>query len=267
MPERGRTYRFFAPGLSVSSSGPIALAGDEAHHARAVLRLSAGSAVELFDGRGTIARGTLAAVDRRAVTVEIDSTEICRRPGPLVHLAFATPKPKRLDWLLEKASELAAASLRAIIFERSVAHRKRGQATFSEEDGKSSLSPFPAMSESKRRRWGARCLAAAKQSGTNFLPELRPTLPLGEYLALDAAPGEVRLLGDLARDARPLAQAPRPDATGDVHLLIGPEGGLTGEERTCAVAAGFIPVRLGATTLRIETAAAALLAAVTAIYE
>ena len=200
----------------------------------------------MFDGRGTVAQGTLADVDRRAVTVEIDSTARRPRQRPLVHLAFATPKPKRLDWLLEKASELAAASLRAIIFHRSV----------------SGAGP---LTESKRRRWSARCLAAAKQSGMNFLPELLPTLALGEYLALDAAPGDMRLLGDLGPDACPLARAAQPDHTGDVHLLIGPEGGLTGQERTDAVSAGFVPVRLGATTLRIETAAAALLAAVTAI--
>jgi len=247
LPDQGRTYRFFTPRLPVTLPGRVDLPADEARHARTVLRLAPGSAVELFDGQGTVGRGVLAGVERQAVTVAVESVESLHRPHPPVHLAFASPKPKRLDWLLEKASELAAASLGAVVFERSVA-------------------VGGVLTETKRRKWHARCLAAAKQSGLNFLPELRATLTLDEYLAADRGSEDLALLGDLAEDARRLAGAVsggRPPRA--VHVLVGPEGGLTADERARALAAGFVPVRLGATTLRIETAAVALLAAVIAL--
>ena len=249
MPDQGRIHRFFTPDLPDTLPSRVHLPADEAHHARTVLRLAPGSAVELFDGRGTVGRGTLASVARQGVTVDLDSKDSRPRPRPLVHVAFAAPKPKRLDWLLEKATELAAASLGAVIFERSVAGAR-------------------SLTDSKLRRWHARCLAAAKQSGLNVLPELRTTLTVGEYLAIERPPGDLRLLGDPAEDAAPLADAAAcPPAADNIHLLIGPEGGLGERERAAALAAGFVPVRLGTTTLRIETAAVAILAALVAICE
>lgn len=247
MPDRARTHRFFTPDLPDRSPARVDLPPDEARHARAALRLKPGAPVELFDGRGTVGRGVVRSLARRGVTVDVESIDRRRRPRPLVHLAFAAPRPKRLDWLLEKAVELAAASLGAIVFERSV---RGGQ----------------VLTDSKRRKWQARCVAAAKQSQLSVLPELCPTLALGEYLAIDRPPGDLCLLGDPARDAAPLADAfegqHHPDA---VHVLIGPEGGLSGREQSRVLTAGFLPVRLGATTLRTETAAVAILAAVTAL--
>ena len=107
-------HRFFAEDLS---PGPLALAAGEAHHALHVLRLRAGTEVELFDGRGGTAAGTIAAVRRGEVTVEVAAIRpAVEREGPAIHLASAVPKGKRLDWLLEKATELGAASLRPVAF-------------------------------------------------------------------------------------------------------------------------------------------------------
>jgi 16S rRNA (uracil1498-N3)-methyltransferase len=221
------------------------LVGQESHHAAHVLRLAAGSRVELFDGRGGRAEGHVERVKRGEVAVAIDHRDApSRRPHPAVHLAFSTPKGNRLDWLLEKATELGAASLGAVIFQRTVAGGRE-------------------PSEAKARRWLGQCIAAAKQSGLDFLPELRPPLRLADLLA--APPGPLRLAGDSAGDARPLPEA--LSALGDqqdVLLLVGPEGGLTEDERAAVRAAGFTFVRLGRTVLRIETAAIALLAATVA---
>lgn len=248
MPDRGRIYRFFVPEIPAGPPCRVDLPPDEARHARTVLRLGPGAPVELFDGRGTVGPGTVASVARSGVTISVAAAARLERPRPLVHLAFAAAKPKRLDRLLEQASELGAASLRAVVFQRSVVGRD-------------------VLTDSKRRRWHAHCLAAAKQSGLNFLPELHPAVSLAEYLALVGATGDLCLLGDPGQDAAPIARAAEAENHADaIHLLIGPEGGLTGPERADALAGGFVPVRLGATVLRIETAAVALLAAVTAIY-
>ena len=247
MTDVGRKYRFLVAGLPDEAPCIVELPADEARHARTVLRIKAGRAVELFDGRGCVARGQVAEAAKRSVTVAIESVRQDSRVGPAVHLAFAVPKGKRLDWLLEKATELGAASLRPVQFARSVAGGE-------------------VLSGAKRHRWALHCHSAAKQCGLNFLPELHDMTALTDYLAAAAPGGVIRLLGDLADDAVPLASAIGPARAGaTIDLLIGPEGGLSDDERTAAIAAGFLPARLGTTTLRIETAAAALLAGIAAV--
>ncbi|MCJ7543701.1 MAG: 16S rRNA (uracil(1498)-N(3))-methyltransferase [Phycisphaerae bacterium] len=236
-------HRFYADDLSLPD---VRLDDQEAHHAGHVLRLADGSEVELFDGRGGRAVGRLRRVGRGKLVVTIERREAPRpRPRPAVHLAFSTPKGKRLDWLLEKATELGAASLQPVIFHRSVAGGEH-------------------LNESKRKRWRVHCIAAAKQSGLDFLPELRPPARLGEVLG--ALGGLLTLLGDPSDQARAMGPALAGLKGGqDILLLVGPEGGLTDDERAAALAAGVLPVRLGETILRIETAAVGLLAATVAL--
>ena len=238
----GDLHRFYASDLSPDE---VRLDPAEGHHAANVLRLAPGSDVELFDGRGGKAAGRIARVGRSDVAVAILRREApAARPRPLVHLAFSTPKGKRLDWLLEKATELGAASLCPVVFERSVAGGE--------------------LTDAKRQRRLGHCVAAAKQCGLDFLPQLRPPVRLADFLA--TLGGSATLVGDLADDAQPLPQALRNlHADQDVCLLVGPEGGLAEGERAAVLAAGVRPVRLGGTVLRIETAAIALLAATVAL--
>jgi 16S rRNA (uracil1498-N3)-methyltransferase len=247
----GRT-RFYVPDLAEGAEVPLPPA--EAHHAAHVLRLGPGAPIEVFDGCGRTAEARIAAVRRGRVTLAVGAVRgPARRPEPRVCLAFAVPKGSRLDWLLEKATELGVAALRPVRFERSVA----GAGDFS---------------DAKRAKWLGHCIAAAKQSGLNWLPDLQDPLPLAGFLA-DPAPG---LFGDLAGDAVTVPQAiarlrgsaaPATRRAGDITVLVGPEGGLTDAEREAVRAAGLLPVRLGHTTLRIETAAIALVAATIAAWE
>ena len=245
--------RFFVDSLPAPAAGAdrpaqARLPAAEAHHALHVLRLGAGAAVALFDGRGGTAVGRIAKAGRGEVLVAIDcALPLAPRPGPRIHLGFAVPKGGRLDWLLEKATELGAASLVPVIFARSVAGTER-------------------LSPAKRERWRARTVSAAKQCGLDYLPEIADPLALEAFLA--RGPDCLRLLGDLSDDAVPLARGLARRAAGqELVLLVGPEGGLTAGEGAAARLAGFIPVRLGATALRIETAAVALLAAAVALCD
>ena len=246
MDARERKHRFFLANLPAAAPATIELAADEAHHAREVMRLRAGDDVELFDGAGGVARARIVEASRRSVRVQIDAVRTVRRAGPLVHVAFAVPKGKRLDWLLEKATELGSASLRPVIFDRSVA----GGTT---------------LGRAKRDRWRAHCVAAAKQCGLNHLPDIHEPFSLEDFLAETA--GLLRLVGDTFADAVALPEAFAPGSQGrrELCLIVGPEGGLTPAERAACIDAGCVPVRIGATTLRIETAAVALLSAVSAL--
>ena len=230
----------------------------EGHHAMHVLRLRVGDGVAVFNGRGEAAVARIVQARHGRVRCEVEAVEaVAERTGRRVHVAFAVPKGKRLDWLLEKATELAAAGLWPVAFERSVAGGDE-------------------VGEGKRERWLGHCVAAAKQSGLNFLPELRELLPLSELLSATAeAAGSgtlLRLVGDVTDDTVPLARAIGEEGRSagerspgvEVLIVVGPEGGFTDEERRMLAAARVTPVRLGHTVLRIETAAVSLLAAVTA---
>jgi 16S rRNA (uracil1498-N3)-methyltransferase len=236
-------HRFFAENLSAEE---IAVSAEESRHAASVLRLRAGEAVELFDGRGGSVEGEIVRISRDGMTVRAGRREQARcRPGPIAHLAFAVPKGKRLDWLLEKATELGAASLQPVIFERSVAGGDE-------------------LSEHKRRRWLVHCIEAAKQSGLNFLPELRPPAALPAFL--QSAADKVGIVGQTGHGAMSFAVAlARREPGQHLCLLVGPEGGITEAEQATIAAASFLPVSIGSTVLRIETAALALLAAATVL--
>lgn len=244
--KKGRICRFYSAELA-DGIGQAKLIDGEAHHAIHVMRLKAGQSVEVFNGRGDAAEGRVIQLDRSEVTVEISrNLPEVKAIKPAVHLAFAVPKATRLDWLLEKATELAATSLQPVLFNRSVAGGDE-------------------LSEAKLQKWQSHCIAAAKQCGLNILPEIKPMLTLDEFLSSINSFG---IFGDAGENSIKLADTvARRKAGGDIAILIGPEGGLTDDERSAALAAGLLAVRLGKTTLRTETAAVALLAAVRAICD
>lgn len=242
-------HRFFVGELQ---PGRVSLPRGQVHHAVHVLRLGVGAVVELLDGRGAVATGEIVELRKNLAVVEVRDIEtIAISPGPSVHLGFAVPKGKRLDWLLEKAAELGAASLRPVVFERSISGG--GKPT-----------------EERRRRWESHCIAAAKQSGINFLPEIHDPIGLAELVLIPPGPNaELRLFGDPREHSDPLTKilsSARGYPQAEIHILIGPEGGLSDTERGLLTGAGYLPVRIGHTTLRIETAAVALLAAVIALH-
>jgi 16S rRNA (uracil1498-N3)-methyltransferase len=254
--------RFFVPSGPPTGDGPgaasgapgsfgqgeiVALPATEAHHAANVLRLAAGDPVELLDGAGGSALARIVRVRHGEVTAEVETARPpMARPLPVIELAFAVPKGNRLDWLLEKATELGTGVLQPVLFERSVAGGDE-------------------LSEAKRRRWLGHCIAAAKQSGTYFLPSIQEPEPLADLLIRTRGTlgiyGNANPLtppiGDVLRRATDAGPAP-----GALTIVVGPEGGLTPEEIAALDAAGFLAVRLGRTVLRIETAALALVATV-----
>ena len=246
-----RIYRLYVPDLGqAGQSDEVSLPHGEVHHALHVLRLRQGEAVELFDGLGRRCCGSVASIARSSMAVRITGKpEIFPRRTPVIALGFAVPKGNRLDYLLEKATELAVASIEPVIFQRSVAGAEE-------------------MTAEKQARWLGHCIAAAKQSALDYLPSIaQPTLLEQWVTAAPSVPEKaVRLMGDASMRAVSISQALPPETPEKIFVLIGPEGGITDEERNVAVRAGFVGVRIGWTTLRVETAAVAMLSAVNAIY-
>lgn len=159
---------------------------EEAHHCTRVLRKRAGDEVELFDGRGRVARGRISSAKKDEVMVEVESE---RRHSPLAHEVHVLPaliKGEAFEWLLEKAVELGAASVRPVI------------------TGNSVVQWDAAQGEKKMAKWRRHMLEAAKQCHTPFLPELRVPVVLEEALRQDE--GEVlKIVPALFGEVRSLA--------------------------------------------------------------
>ena len=233
--------RFFCEHVTV---GRMPLPAEQSRHAVGSRRLHAGDPVVLFDGSGVQWPATIAEIRRRGreVILTVGPPEaVDLEPVVAVTVATALPKGHRWHWLLEKCTELGAAAIRPVDCRRSIVRPEHAR-----EDA-----------------WRRVCIAAAKQCGRNRLPALAG--PAALQTVLSEWEGDLILIADAAGEpvAALAAAVLRPQR---VLLLIGPEGGFTDPEREAVLAAGGRPVRLGATTLRTETAAAALLAALLALW-
>lgn len=236
--------RFFVP-LDFVPGAELDLPPGAARHVQ-VLRLQPGDALTLFNGHGGEWAATITRMGRSSVGVRLGDHQPCEREvARPVHLAVGLMAAERLDWLVEKATELGAASLTPLLMTRS------------------SLRLSGERAAKKQAHWQAVAVAASEQCGRNRLLRVHPVQPLVSWLA--QPPAGARWVLSLAPGAQPLADrlAALATAPEPVTLLSGPEGGLSAEEDAAARAAGWLPARLGAQVLRAETAPLAALVRLT----
>lgn len=234
--------RFYCP-VPLADGALVALPAGAARHVQ-VLRLQPGDTLTLFNGAGGEFDATVTRMGRSDVQVEIGvHTPIEREATRAVHLAIGTPANERMDWLIEKATELGVAGIQPLLAERSVLKLQ------GERAGK------------KLAHWQGVAIAACEQCGRNRVPTLQAPASLAAWLGTSLPAS--RLLLSLQADSQPLAQHMTRLPPGPVLFLSGPEGGLSPAEEAAARARGFAPVSLGPRTLRAETAPLAALAALT----
>ena len=237
--------RFYAD-IALATGQSVTLPEQTARHVQ-VLRLQPGGRITLFNGRGD-AEGQFEATVERMGRSDVDVlvgayTASAREASRATHLVVAMPANERMDWLIEKATELGAASIQPVMSERSVLRLKAERA------------------EKKVAHWRGIAIASSEQCGRNRVPLVRDVATLGDWLKQAAgrpAGLGARLLLSLQGGSRPLAQALA--GTGELTFLSGPEGGLSPAEEAAAMACGFSPVTLGPRVLRAETAPLAVLA-------
>jgi len=231
---------FYAEHLA-DPGATLTLTGDEARHAAASRRLQVGETLWLFDGRGGLARATLLHVTARgrALDLRIEERRTEPPPKPAIHLACALPKGDRQGTLLDMATQLGITEFTPLACERSVVRPGANSA----------------------ERWRRVCLEACKQSRRTYLPELRSPATPREVMARTARGTETVWVAHPSAEAVSVSSAIKQNASADVTILVGPEGGFTENEIGQAVAAGARRIALGSAILRIETAAVALVAA------
>lgn len=204
-----------------------------------VLRMQPGDELTLFDGRGGEYLAKVTRMGRSDVGVAVGAHDAVEREGAArVHLALGMPANERMDWLVEKAAELGAASIQPLMSARTVLRLSGDRA------------------DKKVAHWQAVAVAACEQCGRNRVPKVHAMATLADWLRQQApVSGEQRYLLSLSEGAGTLTAG----AAGAAHFLSGPEGGLSPQEEAAALAAGFAPVRLGPQILRAETAPLAAL--------
>jgi 16S rRNA (uracil1498-N3)-methyltransferase len=218
-----------------------------ARHAQ-VRRVQPGDALTVFDGSGAEWPAEVRAMGRGAqVTVRLgpqalpDDEAAAALPG--LHVALVMPAGDRMDFAIEKATELGAASVQPLTSERSVL-RLAGE-----------------RAEKKREHWQALAVAASEQCGRRRVPTVQPVQALVSFLASPAVAAGPRWLLS-PRAETPLADAARALSSNasSPWVLSGPEGGFSPAEEAAATAAGWQPVHLGPRVLRADTAPLAVLA-------
>ena len=238
--------RFHCP-IDLAIGTEIELPAGAARHVQ-VLRLQPGDAITLFgDSAGGEWSASVTHMGRSSVRVQATAYHAIEREAPrAIHLLAGITANERMDWLVEKATELGAASLTPLLAERSVLKLKGERA------------------DKKFAHWQAVAVAACEQCGRNRVPLIHPAHSLADWLVAHPAAGAAqttRLLLSLRPGTQPLHAA--ATGSGAVLFLSGPEGGLSAAEEDLALAHGFAPVTLGSRVLRAETAPLAALAALT----
>jgi len=232
-----RLTRVHVPGPLSCGRGHT-IEGDAANHITRVLRLQPGDPLIVFDGRGGEYAARIEAIRKDAVVVAVQEHSAATRESPLsLTLAQGVSRGERMDWVVQKATELGVTRIIPVLTERTVVRLDAKQ------------------SERKLLHWQGVAVAACEQSGRDRIPDIAAPVGLHDFLGgIDT--GATRLLLSPTGTQR-IDELPPPAA--GLLVLIGPEGGLAQSEQRAAIQAGFAAVRMGPRVLRTETAAVAAL--------
>ena len=236
-----RLTRLYDPG-PLEAERQLDLGPHAAEHAARVLRLRAGAAIRVFDGSGHEYEAQVTQVRGHAVRIRIQGA-LPEEPLPriAITLAQSTARAERMDYAIQKATELGVSAIQPLIAEHGVVK----------------LAPEESR---KLERWRALAVSACEQCGRARLPQVLPPMIAAQYLS---APGPgVRVVLD-ATGRVTVAQLHESPA---YTIAVGPEGGWSPLEQAAALSGGWVSLRLGPRTLRTETAGPAVIAALQALY-
>ncbi|HEY2451440.1 MAG TPA: 16S rRNA (uracil(1498)-N(3))-methyltransferase [Scandinavium sp.] len=234
-----RIPRIYHPEF-ITAGSQIALSEDAANHVGRVLRMSAGQAIQLFDGSNQIFETEIIQADKKSVRVNVLSAETDNRESPLhIHLGQVMSRGEKMEFTIQKSIELGVSLITPLFSERC------GVKLDAERLNK------------KLQQWQKIAIAACEQSGRNVIPEIRPAMDLEQWCAEEDDGLKLNLHPRASASINTL-----PQPVERVRLLIGPEGGLTADEIAMTARYAFTDILLGPRVLRTETTA---LTAITAL--
>jgi len=232
--------RFYVPNPSIQDE-LLKIEGEEVRHIRKVLRLKAGDKIIVFNGLGKEYEGTILEEKPTSVLVNVQNIFFPQKDSPLeVTLAQSLLKGEKMDFLIQKATELGVKEIIPFFSSRSV----------------------PLLERSRRlqrhRRWERIAAEASKQCGRGVVPKIESLKDYSEMLQI-ASPDGLRLILWEREGIKLKEVLETSEKNARVFFVVGPEGGFSQKEVDQAEKSGFIPVMLGRRVLRAETASLCLL--------
>ncbi len=226
----------------------LPLPKEQAHYALTVLRLKNNYIIEAFNGKGLLATGKLIITSRRSANFQIESVSQPQTESPLnLTLVQSISKGDRMDYCIQKSVELGVTSIQPILTERC------------------DVKLPPEKFEKRQQQWQAIAINACEQSGRTVVPTVLPIQTYTQWLAQKNSPPLFGLvLNPYAKQT--LKTLAIPKNLPPIHLLIGPEGGLSEQEVQKATQAGLTSITLGPRILRTETAGPAVIAILQALW-
>jgi 16S rRNA (uracil1498-N3)-methyltransferase len=229
----------------LSPGATLTIEGQSALHVIQVLRLRAGAELHMFDGHGHACAATLQDSGRNRITV-LAGAAISGPAEPALDILLAQgiARHDRMDLILQKAVELGVSTIQPLWMQRSQSHLSGERL------------------DKRLQHWQGVIISACEQCGRNTLPQLLPAQTMNEWLQTGCEAALKLLLQPGSALALPALDPP----AGRIVLLVGPEGGLNGDEQAAAQRSGFTGIRLGQRILRTETAALAALAGMQVLW-
>ncbi len=236
-------HRFFVPSEQISDNN-ITITGSDVNHIKNVLRMKVGDKIEVFDSSGSEYKAIIKEINTERVLCRIAESRQQKAERRInVTLAQCLPKAKKMDFIIQKATELGVDSIIPVISERSIPK-------------------IEDKADKKISHWQKTAKEAAEQSGRTDIPGIKPLIKFEDLIktvknySIALLPWEGEKNTTLKKSLNSILLPPLPQ----ILILIGPEGGFSQEEVDLAKKAGFQSMTLGKRILRTETAGIVMLA-------
>lgn len=229
-------YQFYCPELNTSSSQTHISDQKELHHLRHVLRHKKGDVINLFNGNGLVALGKIEAISKEKINIKIQTKKTTKQQDPRIILACAVPKRGKFDNIIEKATELGTDEIIPLQTERT------------------EVILTPEKQKLKNKRYNTIAVNATKQCNRSHIPTIHPAAKLKSVLQMYQTEATFIMPSLLGKNKNLLTVTQELKKPKKIVVLIGPEGDFTKEEYHYAYSSGCIPVNLGQTILKVETA-------------
>lgn len=230
--------RFYLPSTTLEQGLEFELPEETSRQVSRVLRMRENDRIVLFDGSGSEWPAAIVSVRKDLVSVSLGSpSDPGSEPTLQVSILQALVPAERMEFVIQKSTELGAAQIIPIITERVQAKDEN-------------------VSQNRRNRWERIAVEAAEQSGRTRVPEVLPATSLADSLTAAISEGPIIVLWEEERQKNLKAAVQESLSSGSKHvsILIGPVGGLSGAEADAAMTAGGILAGAGPRILRAETA-------------
>ena len=226
---------------SININETIVMDNFAAHHAIKVLRIKNDDKLILFNGDGSDYQGQVVNIDKKNVEVLINSKKIINNESNLnVTLLQALTSNDKMDWIIQKTTELGISNIQPIICERSIVKIKNDKI------------------QKKILHWRQVSIAACEQCGRAKIPKIHEPENIIKYLEkVTKSDNETKII--LSPDATQSLNKVSPNIEQDIKVLIGPEGDFTKQELEFAIKKGFLSIKIGPRILRTETAPISIL--------